>query len=57
MSAVAKHHPDPAGPPTRSACVDLELLPIQRMGGVDDPDYGWQSFRNCGFTSFSATLR
>jgi hypothetical protein len=54
MSAIAKDHPDPASPPTRCACAELKLLPIQRMGGVDNPDYGWQLFRYCGVTLCSA---
>jgi hypothetical protein len=58
MSAIAKNHPDPASPPTRCACADLKLLPIQRMAGVDNPDYGWQSFqsfRYCGIMLCSAS--
>jgi hypothetical protein len=35
MSAVAKHHPDPANSATRPACADLNLLTVERMCGVD----------------------
>jgi hypothetical protein len=55
MSAVPKNHPDPANPPTRSACADLKLLTVERMCCVDDPDYGWQSFQYCGLMSCSVT--
>lgn len=55
MSAVAKHYPDPANPATRPAGAHLKLLTVERMGGVDDPNYWWQSFRYCGFTPCSAT--
>jgi len=39
MSAVSKQHPDPANPATRLACADLKLLTVERMCGVDDPNY------------------
>jgi len=38
MSAVAKNHPDPTNPPTRSACADLKLLTVERVCCVKDPD-------------------
>jgi len=57
MSAVAKHHPDPANPATRPTCADRESLTVERMRGVDDLNYWWQPFRYCGLTSCSATPR
>ena len=54
MSAVAKHHPDPANPATRPACADLKLLTVERMCDVDDLNYWGQSFAYCGLTSCSA---
>ena len=57
MSAIAKNHPDPPNPATRPACADLKLLTVERMCWVDDPDYGWQSFRYCGVMPCSATPR
>ena len=38
MSAVAKNHPDPTNPPTRPAWADLQLLTVERVCCVEDPD-------------------
>jgi hypothetical protein len=39
MSAVTKHHLDPANPATRPVCDDLKRLTVERMGGVNDLNY------------------